>query len=530
MWRVHGFVGRVLYRYHANGPLRLPQNHHVEDEVINTSSLLSTSRHSSDGSSQREEDGEKKRKQRTSHFTFADLPRYTALDAVGWGAAAVLFMQVCRRIHSQFSSGSEPRPTAGSLTGPSRLRKCGYRILLENLSRQNVLPRGRSVLCLQGVPEIQTPDQSLNQSSSGSGTSHHSDIEEDHLSSCLSISDHQRALLDHDSYSFDESLLSSSSLGNPTKLHKIETAEINDKTILSEEEKLNEAAQNLKHVGDTSVPVILNIIGLENAKSENYEEAFTCFLAAAQLGYSKAQFNTGVCYEKGRGVGRDLEKAMRYYGQAAANGHIQAQYRYAKLLLTNRGQLSEDELNTAVKLLEEAAAGGLNKAQVCLASVCSREPQKNGNKSVQLLKMAAESGDNTALLFLGQCFEKGLGVPQNLTKAIEYYRRAAEAGNKQAQSILESHSNKDRHTQDGLLRTIQSTPCFPAVIGQVPRPLSSLASFVTSPKNNHVTTALIPHSWSTGSLCVPSALPSLPLHLHPQGNEGAACKWTLGIG
>lgn len=52
----------------------------------------------------------------------------------------------------------------------------------------------------------------------------------------------------------------------------------------------------------------LCIAGLENANSKNYEEAFTCFLAAAQQGYSKAQFNTGVCYEKGRGVDKDKQK------------------------------------------------------------------------------------------------------------------------------------------------------------------------------------------------------------------------------
>lgn len=33
-----------------------------------------------------------------------------------------------------------------------------------------------------------------------------------------------------------------------------------------------------------------------------------CFVAAAKQGYSKAQFNTGVCYEKGRGVQKDKEK------------------------------------------------------------------------------------------------------------------------------------------------------------------------------------------------------------------------------
>ena len=111
-----------------------------------------------------------------------------------------------------------------------------------------------------------------------------------------------------------------------------------------------EAALHLRQVGDTSVPVILNIIGndtaadqvlfpvlsplsfqraffsvcgqrfyfpfyptgLESAKSENYEEAFTCFLVAAQHGYDKAQFNTAVCYEKGRGVGKDKEKVRRH--------------------------------------------------------------------------------------------------------------------------------------------------------------------------------------------------------------------------
>lgn len=48
--------------------------------------------------------------------------------------------------------------------------------------------------------------------------------------------------------------------------------------------------------------------GLESAKSGNYEDAFMCFVTAAQQGYSKAQFNTGVCYEKGRGVRKDKEK------------------------------------------------------------------------------------------------------------------------------------------------------------------------------------------------------------------------------
>lgn len=101
------FRTAVLSRCHGNTQLRLSQGHHVEDEVIN-SSVLTGGRHASDSSryrpahvicdvihepahkwsdalsvsSQRGQDEQKKK--RTSQFCYAGLPRYTALDAVGW--------------------------------------------------------------------------------------------------------------------------------------------------------------------------------------------------------------------------------------------------------------------------------------------------------------------------------------------------------------------------------------------------------------------------------------------------------------
>uniref|UniRef100_A0A667WQF5 DAP3 binding cell death enhancer 1 n=1 Tax=Myripristis murdjan TaxID=586833 RepID=A0A667WQF5_9TELE len=522
MWRVQGFVGRVLNRCHGNAPLRLPQNHHVEDEVISSSTVLSTSCHSSDSSSQKGEDGERRKKQKTSQFCYAELPRYTALDAVGWGAAALLFMQICRRIHSQFSSGSEPSPspTPGALAASSTLHKCGYRIVLETLSRRDVLPRGRSVLCLQGAPERQSRVQSLAQdssssssSSSGSEGSASSSTEQGHLTTGSPFSDHQRADLStfwHQSCSLIWCALSLCV----------------SQDVPSDEEKLTGAALNLRHVADSSVPVILNIIGLESAKTENYEAAFTCFLAAAEHGYNKAQFNTGVCYERGRGVRRDREKALHYYQQAAVQGHRQAQYRYAKLLLTSRGQKSMEALDTAIGLLEQAAADGLTEAQVCLASVFSQEPVRDGRKSVHYLKMAAERGDGTALLFLGQCYESGFGVQHNLMMAIDFYKRAARAGNSQAQSLLTPPSGTE---EDAVLRSTRSAPCFFISDHLRQQLLSSLTNPVCPSS-----LPLLPHSWSTGSLGAQSALSSTSPHLHPhpqaQSTQGGPCQWTVGIG
>ncbi|KAG7230298.1 hypothetical protein INR49_024402 [Caranx melampygus] len=291
MWRVQGFIGRVLHRCHGSITLRLPQNHHVEDEVINSSSVLSTSRHASDGSSQREQDGERRKKQRTSQFGYAELPHYTVLDAVGWGAAAVLFMQFCRRIHSQFSSGTDPSPTPGSRTAPSLLQKCGYHILLENLSRRDVLPRSRTVLCLQGVPERQNCEQTEAQNSSSSSNSssgpddasHQSSSEHLHLHRAVSsISDHQRAFLNQDSPKPEESLLSAAHpLQNDANQDNDETKDTDDKDILSEEERLAGATLNLKHVGDSNIPVILNIIGkdLLTHQSVITQSVFSLFIS-----------------------------------------------------------------------------------------------------------------------------------------------------------------------------------------------------------------------------------------------------------
>ncbi|KAM9795284.1 death ligand signal enhancer [Neosynchiropus ocellatus] len=506
MWRVQGFVGRVLHRCHANPSLRLTQSHHVEDEFINSSTALTTSRHSSDGSSQREEDDRRRKKWRAFQFGHNELPRYTALDAVGWGAATVLFMQICRRIHSQFTPGSEPSPSSG--TQSNTLQKWGYRIVFEILSR-NVLPRKGSSLFLH------SQDHSLCHSSSVSEEGVQSSSEERHL--ITDITDHQAELTPEPLLPDESQLLASFPLQNDSKQENTESITAHQKESTAEE-KLTAAALNLGHVGTTGVPVVLNVIGLEQAKTGNYDEAFLCFYAAAQLGYCKAQFNTAVCYEKGRGVCSDGEKALQYYKKAAVGGHRQAQYRYAKLLLQSRGHQGLEELNTAIGFLERASSAGLTKAQVCLASIYSQEPVKDECKSVRYLQMAAQSRDSTALLLLGQCYESGFGVQQNPRTAVEFYKQAAQGGNKQAQMLLNVTG-----TKDALLRSIHSSPCF------LPSDnVSSVAGPVALSAGHTLAVPFLPHSWSTGNVCGSNILSAVPLHLYPRSTDAGSCRWTVG--
>ncbi|XP_022532313.2 death ligand signal enhancer isoform X1 [Astyanax mexicanus] len=528
MWRVHGLLGRVLSRCHGNGPLRISNGHHVED----SSTVLSGGRHGLDSSSQRGEDGEQKknrRRRRTSQFCYAGLARYSALDAVGWGAAAVLFMQLCRRIHSQFSSVGDQNPGPARLRESGLIHKCSYRVLLDILSRRDVLPGGVSVLFLKGA--LPSPDQRSSSDgdagvdggvdgveggadgvngaqnfSSSSNTEPSPDLQPSHPHH------HQQGV----TLSYSATVESSAEFDVLGAAGRDQSEESRARAA-----GLDEAVQNLRDVMDHSVPIILNIMGLESVKVGDYETAFECFLASAQQDYSKAQFNTGVCYERGRGVHKDLSKALQYYRRAAAAGHRQAQYRCAKLLLNSRGR-SDSDTATAHSLLHKAAAAGLTEAQLYLGVVLSEEAESDGGECVQYFRMAAESGDSTGLLFLGQCYERGLGVPQCFSSALSLYQQAAAKGNQKAKNTL-----RDLHSRE-VLRSIRSAPCL-SILDQLHLtamfPQVSEEAGPAPKQQTNWPTQPLPHSWSTGDLLAPPPFP-----VGDVNSNGSSGGWIIGVG
>ncbi|KAJ8246888.1 hypothetical protein GJAV_G00256480 [Gymnothorax javanicus] len=514
MWRIQGLVYRVLNRCHGNTPLRITQgHHHVEDDVRGTSTVLSTGLLPPESSSQAGGDGDRQRRKRTSQFCHSGQPHYTALDAVGWGAAAMIFLQVCRRIHSHFSL-SESAPGPGLYREAGLLKRCGYRVLLDILSQQDVLPRG---IPLNGLGNVLAIQGSSSGGSFGQGST---------PTSAENLS------LSCDSAQSGELLSSSESDSKDTSSAQTSRNEAKN-PLCPEDEKLTGAADNLKQISDSSVPVILNIIGLENAKRGDYQAAFSCFLASAQHGYSKAQFNVGVCYEKGRGVQRDKDKAAQFYRQAATGGHGQAMYRYAKYLLHSRGQQSTEDTRIAIELLEDAAASGVREAQAYLGVLLIQGSERDEQKAVRYLKMAADNGDSLSQLYLGQCYEWGFGVQQCFRSAVEQYQRAANAGNQQAISILSTLYPAGKGVpEDTTLRSIRSAPCFSvggAALQLRLRPsLSGLEPYSPS--------CPLPHSWSTGSLLAQS-LPSRSLLIEGEMTGGSSrlpnnppCQWTIGFG
>ena len=58
---------------------------------------------------------------------------------------------------------------------------------------------------------------------------------------------------------------------------------------------------------------------------QDYAEAVRLYRLAAEQSHASAQFNLGYMYDEGKGVARDLQKARKWYGKAAAQGDTDAQ-------------------------------------------------------------------------------------------------------------------------------------------------------------------------------------------------------------
>nr|XP_032606695.2 death ligand signal enhancer isoform X2 [Taeniopygia guttata] len=259
---------------------------------------------------------------------------------------------------------------------------------------------------------------------------------------------------------------------------------------------LEEAAFQLQQIFRIDISIALNILGIESMRAGRCRAAFTCFKLAADRGYSKAQFNVGLCYEHGRGTEKDLEKAGFYYCQAASSRHAMAQYRYARYLLQHGPGSLQDRQHKAVALLEQAAGAGITEAQAYLGVFYMRGLQPQEKRGLKYLLQAANSGDAQSRFHVGVCYEQGLGVQQDLAEALRHYGQSAAAGSRRARDRLRAWQQQlqDVHTKHLFpsgLRASSSSPDFWTI-----EPVS--ANLHSSQPGQCVVT--LPHSWSTGTL------------------------------
>lgn len=145
---------------------------------------------------------------------------------------------------------------------------------------------------------------------------------------------------------------------------------------------------------------------------------------SAQHGDAGSQYALGSFYERGAGVPKNAEAAVRWYREASEQGNANAMSSLAYCYWNGTG-IAHD-WTKAIALWTQSAERGYPPAQVALAV---RYDQGWGvpqdlPKAIYWYTQAAET-DSRLEFILGAYHEVGRGVPKDMDKALYWYLRAA---------------------------------------------------------------------------------------------------------
>ncbi|CAM3037631.1 lipase family protein [Legionella worsleiensis] len=184
---------------------------------------------------------------------------------------------------------------------------------------------------------------------------------------------------------------------------------------------------------------IYHYLHLANLRGQDNEKAFIYYKKAADCGHIDSQYFVAYQYD----VKQDYLKALKYYRKAAAQQHE---------LAISRIKTLQDEAEKLYKLamglkcstqeviyFESAAKLGHKNAQYFLASRYARGLYVDKNSSIAMnwYKKSADQGVKDAQFELAELLKKGsLGIPANEIEAVKYYRLAAKQGHLEAKKIL----------------------------------------------------------------------------------------------
>ena len=165
-----------------------------------------------------------------------------------------------------------------------------------------------------------------------------------------------------------------------------------------------------------------------------HEAAIELARPLAEKGDADALFLLGFATETGQGMEASREGALESYRLAAANGHKEATYRRALILLNSSDEKERQQGSTE---LEEAAKtdpknAGRILGEAWLRGLLSEKPDPD--KAILWWMRASDAGDNSSILLLARLYSGDFGSAKivNQEKGISFYRKAAELGEKAA--------------------------------------------------------------------------------------------------
>jgi TPR repeat protein len=149
----------------------------------------------------------------------------------------------------------------------------------------------------------------------------------------------------------------------------------------------------------------------------------------AEKGNPLAQHYLGYCYMEGRHIQQDPNLGKLWYLRAMNNGYVASANNLG--LAYQRGLLGRVDLSQAVYYFTYSAQRGFIQAELNLGLLYESNGQ--ADKAFQSYQTAADQDLPGAMIRLFLCYENGIGVGIDDSKAMEWLKKAANAGDPEAE-------------------------------------------------------------------------------------------------
>lgn len=191
------------------------------------------------------------------------------------------------------------------------------------------------------------------------------------------------------------------------------------------------ALNNLKKAADSNYPYAQYFLALYyldgKVEKVNYNSSAYWMEKAANNNIADAQSLIGLFYKNGDGVTKDLSKAIYYLSLAANQSHTLAQYNLGGIYFTGNGV--QKDMQKAKDLFTKASKQKHVRSKYYLAVIASQEQgfANISEETFNLYKDVAERGESLAYPDLGRLYFYGYGTKKDVTKAIQWLKKATES-------------------------------------------------------------------------------------------------------
>ena len=164
-------------------------------------------------------------------------------------------------------------------------------------------------------------------------------------------------------------------------------------------------------------------------------ECLQTLVALCNLGHAAALNNLGNMYAAGRGVKKDKKKAFDFYLRSAQLGEVVGMYNAAEYYYFG-DVLPKNDVRAFFWYKRAADAGDIDAAYKLGYMYQEGAIRKDYTQAAKYFLQAATAGHAEAQYFMGWLCEWGKGVPLDLKKAKQWYRKSAAQGDKDAKKAL----------------------------------------------------------------------------------------------